>query len=242
MLTVLGALLFGPLVIPVAVGSASAHSAPRSWPAAQGWSPGFSQGEPGCGRVALIFNVGSGYEPAVSIFDSLAAAGTPATMFVMGWWAEQNPGLTQQMLAYGFPLGSHGYVPPELTIRSDDDVAWDVAASAEAITWASGSPPGPWFTPYAGAIDDRVRAIVADQGFVPIGWGVHSEDWSPDATADTVYANVMNGVYDGAIVELHLDSSTSTWSTAVALPWIINDLGAQGYRFVTIPEMMEPCW
>ena len=205
------------------------------------WSPGFSQGDPGCGRVALIFNIGAGYEPAVSILDTLSATGTPATMFVMGWWAEQNPGLTQQLFDYGFVVGSHGYTPPELTVRSDEDVAWDVQAAAEAIVWASGYAPGPWFTPFAGAIDDRVRAIVAEQGFVPIGWHVYSEDWSPDASADSVYANVMNSVYDGAIVELHLDASSSTWSTAVALPWIISDLSAQGYTFVTVPQMMEPC-
>jgi peptidoglycan/xylan/chitin deacetylase (PgdA/CDA1 family) len=52
---------------------------------------------------------------------------------------------------------------------------------------------------------------------------------------------VVGQVFDGAIVELHLDASTSVVSTAVALPWIIGDLRARGYRFVTIPQMTRPC-
>jgi peptidoglycan/xylan/chitin deacetylase (PgdA/CDA1 family) len=155
------ALLLGPLPLQAETSATASRSAVGRAPSSYQWSPGFSQGDPGCGRVALIFNIGAGYEPAVSILDTLSATGTPATMFVMGWWAEQNPGLTKQLFDYGFVVGSHGYTPPELTIRSDDDVAWDVQAAAEAIVWASGYAPGPWFTPFAGAIDDRVRAIVA---------------------------------------------------------------------------------
>ena len=204
-------------------------------------APELREGIPGCNRVALIFNIGSGYEPAGAILDTLQAEGVPATMFLMGWWAEQNPDLVQRMVADGHPLGSHGHLPPELTDRADDDVAADLAAATAAIERAAGVPVGPWFTPYAAAIDDRVRAIAADQGFLPIGWTVRSEDWSPAATADEVYQRVVGEVHDGAIVELHLDASTSVDSTAVALPWIVRDLRAAGYRFVTIPQMVDPC-
>jgi peptidoglycan/xylan/chitin deacetylase (PgdA/CDA1 family) len=204
-------------------------------------APEFTEGAAGCDRVALIFNIGSGYQPATAILDTLAAEDVPATMFLMGWWAEQNPDLVRRMVADGQPLGSHGNLPPELTARSDDDVATDLRAAAAAIERAAGKPPGPWFTPFAAAIDDRVRAIAADQGYLSVGWTVRSEDWNPAATADEVYQRVVSAVHDGAIVELHLDASTSVDSTAVALPWIIRDLRAAGYRFVTIPEMVRPC-
>lgn len=203
--------------------------------------PHLEAGEPGCDRVALIFNIGSGFEPATSILDTLAVEHVPATMFVMGWWAEQNVELLRRMVASGLPIGSHGHLPPELTLRSDADVAADVLAAEEAIERAIGEPPGPWFTPYAAAIDDRVRAIVADEGYLPIGWSVRSEDWNPAITAEGVYQNVVPNVRDGSIVELHMDASTSLVSTAVALPWMIRDLRAAGYRFVTVAEMAAPC-
>jgi peptidoglycan/xylan/chitin deacetylase (PgdA/CDA1 family) len=135
------------------------------WPGTQSLSAtaqtafDLSAGSPGCSQVALMFNIGAGYEPALGVLDTLGTYGAPATMFVMGWLAEQSPWLVQQIAAWGHPVGSHGYVPPELTIRSDDDVAWDLQAASDALTWALGYRPGPWFTPYASASDERVRSI-----------------------------------------------------------------------------------
>ena len=201
----------------------------------------FVAGTPGCGRIALLFNVGASYEPATDMLSTLQGYGVPGTFFIMGWLAEQNPGLVQQIAATGFPVGSHGYLPPELTNRSDDDVAWDLGAAASALQSALGYSPGPWFTPFAGASDDRVRSIAASSGLVTVGWGIDSNDWSPDATADSIYNQVVGGAYDGAIVELHMDAQRSVDSTAGAMPSIIEDLSAQGYTFVTVPDMVAGC-
>ena len=62
-----------------------------------------------------------------------------------------------------------------------------------------------------------------------------------DDTADEVYNRVMARVHDGAIVELHLDGPATDQSTALALPSIIHDLEARGYRLVTVPEILLPC-
>jgi peptidoglycan/xylan/chitin deacetylase (PgdA/CDA1 family) len=128
-----------------------------------------------------------------------------------------------------------------LTSRSDDDVAWDLAAASGAITTALGYAPGPWFTPFAGASDDRVRSIASSLGLVTVGWSVGSGDWDPGASAESIYGNVVGGAHDGAIIELHLDSQRSIDGTAVALPWIIDDLSAQGYQFVTVPSIASGC-
>jgi peptidoglycan-N-acetylglucosamine deacetylase len=200
-----------------------------------------SAGTPGCSQVALMFNIGAGYDPAVGILDTLGAYGVPASMFVMGWLAEQNPWLVQQIAAWGHPVGSHGYVPPELTSRSDDDVAWDLQAASGALSWALGYNPGPWFTPYASASDDRIRSIASSLGLITVGWSASSGDWDPGASADSIYGNAVNGAFDGAIIELHLDAQRSIDGTAIALPWIIDDLSAQGYSFVTIPQIASWC-
>lgn len=203
--------------------------------------PQLVEGQAGCQRVALIFNIGSGFEPATAILDTLAREEVPATMFVMGWWAEQFPEVLLEIYELGFPIGSHGHLPPELTGRDNDDVANDLRQANAAIERVIGEPAGPWFTPYAAAIDDRVRSIAAAQGYLSVGWTVRSEDWNPNITADEIYQRVVTNAKDGSIVELHLDASTSTETTAVALPWIIADLRAAGYNFVTIDEMARPC-
>lgn len=228
-------------VVPVVVGAVRGYALAPFIAADPAAPPVFAAGAPGCQRVALIFNVGVGYPPATSILDTLEAERVPATMFVMGWWAEQRPAALQRMVDLGFPIASHGYASTELTLRPDDEVVADVTKAALAIERATGQPPAPYFTPYAAAIDDRVRAIVAAQGVLPVAWEVPAADYGEDATEASVYARVMDNIYDGAIVELHLDGPASAESTGRALPRIIADLSAQGYRFVTIPEMIQPC-
>ena len=203
--------------------------------------PSFVEGDAGCQRIALIFNVGVGDEPASGIIDTLEAEAVPATMFLMGWWAEQHPAILDRMVAGGFPIGSHGYASTELTLRTDAEVVADIHAAAEAIEHATGVPVEPFFTPYAAAIDERVAAIVASEGYLPVGWRLPANDYGADATAEAVSARVLGGAYDGAIVELHLDGPASAVSTGEALPWIIASLREQGYQFVTIPEMILGC-
>lgn len=233
----------GGLATAAAVAAPSGFSGESLHPRAVSAQAAFDivAGAPGCSQIALLFNIGAGFEPAVGILDTLGAYGVPATMFVMGWLAEQNPWLVQQIAAWGHPVGSHGYLPPELTVRSDDDVLWDLNAAAGALNWALGYYPGPWFTPYASASDERVRSLASSLGLITVGWSVGSNDWDPWATADSVYGNVVGGAFDGAIVELHLDAQQSVSATAVALPWIIADLSAQGYRFVTVPDIAAGC-
>lgn len=201
----------------------------------------FVEGEPGCGRVAIIFNIGAGHEPALSILDTLDAYQVPTTMFLMGWWMDAFPDTARYIAAAGHPLGSHGNLPPELTLRSDDDVKADIWATEEAFLRVLGYPPLPLITAFAGASDARVNAIAARLGYTMVGWQIETADWNPEVTAGMIYNSVANNVYDGGIIEMHLDSSASTETTAVALPWVLDTLIERGYRLVTIPDLMEPC-
>jgi len=202
----------------------------------------FVAGEPGCGRVALIFNIGAGYEVAWSILETLETEDVPATMFMMGWWVDWAPAAARRIAASGHPIGSHGNWPPELTLRSDEEIKADLWGAEAAFLRVLGKPPLPYLTGFAGASDARVDAVAARLGYLTVGWEVNTADWDPTTTAEAIYDRVMTQVYDGAIVELHLDASASKTTTAIALPRIIDDLRAQGYRFVTIPELTRPCY
>ncbi len=203
--------------------------------------PQLISGASGCKRIALIFNIGIGEAPATEILDTLKAEKVPATMFVMGWWAQAQGDLLRRMVDDGFPIGSHGFERLGLTQRSDADVVRDIQAAGNAIQKVTGEQPGPWFTPYAADTDERVADLIASRGYLPVGWRVPAADYGGDATAESVYGRVMPNIYDGAIVEMHMDGPASSTSTAVALPWIINELRAQGYTFVTISQMAGPC-
>lgn len=211
------------------------------WVIAPGEPVNFFQGTTGCNRIALIFNVGIGNEADASVLETLEREDVPATMFVMGWWPERFPDSFQRLVDGGYIIASHGYNAVNLTTSGDDQVRREVQAAEDALTAAMGRPPAPWFTPYAGTIDDRARAVVASEGYVPVGWRITTDDWSATITEDQVYNTVINGAYDGAIVEFHLDGPATGVSTGRALPRIIDTLRERGYEFVTIPQLEAPC-
>ncbi|MBA3416584.1 MAG: polysaccharide deacetylase family protein [Chloroflexia bacterium] len=204
-------------------------------------APYLRQGEAGCRRLALIFNIGVGFDPDLGILDTLEAMDAAATMFVMGWWADRHPAALQRMVQAEYLIGSHGYDAVELPELDDAAVAADLMASAAAIEHATGQPPARLFTPYAAAMDDRVRAIIASRGFLPVAWTVSGADYGPAATEQEVYDHVMADVHDGALIELHLDGPASAVSTGRALPRLIDRLRADGFRLVSISDMLLPC-
>jgi peptidoglycan/xylan/chitin deacetylase (PgdA/CDA1 family) len=226
---------------------------PVQWNGQQGWAwnlyvetesrgtPFLETGMPGCKRLAIIFDIGIGEPLQMHALLWLKENNVPATIFPMGWWAQDFPDDMRTIAMLGFPIGSHGDVRLNLTGFADDEVVTDIRDSAKHIREIIGKDPEPYFTPYAADIDARVRALIAREGFLPVAWDVPADDWDTDITADYVYNRVVPNVTDGSIIEMHLDGPASAQSTAVALPDIVRDLRAQGYQFVSIPDMAQPC-
>ena len=195
-------------------------------------------GDPALANLALVFNVGAGYEPATAILDTLADHQQHATFFVMGWWADRHPDELQQIASAGHEIASHGHSIFDLTQASDAQVRADLEAADAAISAVTGRTTRPLWSPSAGYRDARVRAIAADLGYRPILWTVDSGDWTTEATAESVFSHIVNGAANGAIVVLHFDSPHTETSTAQVLGAAIDTLREQGYHLSTITELL----
>lgn len=204
-------------------------------------APWFVEGDPACNQVSIVFNIGIGYEPSGEIIDTLLEQDVPATMFPMGWWAREHPDFLVELDAEGFVIGTHGDQPLNLTSESDEAIAQDVTNSVKTIESILGREIDQYFTPYAADTDDRVRGIVSDMGLLPVGWEITANDYGPDATAEDVYNRVVDNLYPGAVIEMHLDGPATATSTASALPGIIEQIRSQGYDIVSIPDLVIPC-
>ena len=226
---------------------------PVEWAGKSGWAwdlyvatpsrgtPFLEKGTPGCKRVAFIVNIGIGEPLQIHPLLWLKKEGVPATLFPMGWWALAFPDDMRTIAMLGFPIGSHGDVRLNLTGFSDDEVVIDLRDSATHIRQMTGKDPVPYFTPYAADIDERVRSLVASEGYLPVAWDVPADDYGENITAEYVYDRVVPNVEDGSIVEFHLDGPSSEQATAVAIPWIVEALQERGFQFVTIQDMAQPC-
>jgi peptidoglycan/xylan/chitin deacetylase (PgdA/CDA1 family) len=198
------------------------------------------RGDPTRPNIALVINVGAGYEPALGMLDTMADKQYRATFFVMGWWAEKHPEILRRISDEGHEIASHGHRVFELTKVSDAEVRADLEAADAAISAVTGRTTRPLWSASASDRDPRVNRIAASLGYRPIFWTYATSDWRPTATADGIYGEVMERAVNGAIIVLHFDSPTTVRSTAVALPRLIDDLRAAGFRLVTITELLVP--
>jgi peptidoglycan/xylan/chitin deacetylase (PgdA/CDA1 family) len=196
------------------------------------------RGNPELPNVALVFNVGAGYQPASGILDTLAERQLRATFFVMGWWAERNPEALRQIADAGHEIASHGHRIFDLTQASDLEVRADLEAADGAISAVTGRSTRPLWSPSAGYRDARVRRIAAELGYRPILWTVDSGDWTTFASSESVFSHAFNGARNGAIIVMHYDSPQTEASTALVLPALIDHLRESGYRLVTITELL----
>lgn len=189
-------------------------------------------------EVALVVNVGAGFQPAMQIPTLLRAEGVPATFMVMGWVARRSPEIVRELAADGFEIGSHGDQIADLTQASDSAVVGDLLAADRTIALLTGASTRPLWSPSAGAQDARVRRLAASLGYDTLLWNVDSGDWRTDASQAAIEAAVLPRLNNGAIVVLHLDSTHSVDATVPALRQIIAALRERGLRPVPMSILL----
>ncbi|GIV18953.1 MAG: hypothetical protein KatS3mg023_0704 [Armatimonadota bacterium] len=186
--------------------------------------------------VALTFDAGSSAEPVPTILRALAQRGIHCTFFLTGQWIERNPEAARQIAEAGHELGNHSWSHPTFTSLSDEQIREQLRRTEEIALQVCGRSTKPLFRPPFGARDERVRSVVAEEGYLTIYWTVDSWDSvKKDITPQMITDRVMRHIRPGAIVLMHCGSE----ATAQALPQLLNALDAQGYRVVTVSELLR---
>lgn len=190
--------------------------------------------------VALTFDDGPSPHTA-EVLDILARSQVKATFFVIGQNVERHPDLARRIVAEGHAIGNHTYSHPLwAAAETPGRVAQELDDAAAAIQEATGiyptlfRPPHGWRSPWMVHLAHRKDYLV-------VTWSVSPDDWRRPSP-QVVVGRVLRQVQPGAIILLHdgleTRASPPMQNTVDALPAIIERLVAQGYRFVTIPELM----
>lgn len=198
--------------------------------------------------VALTFDLCQTRSPVAgydgAIVDELRAEKVPATFFPAGRWLETHRERAAQLAADPlFLLGNHSFSHPDLHAAPAARVASEILLTEGALTatraaagqcGAVAATPLRFFRyPYGSCGDNGAAANAV--GSVVIQWDVVSGD--PDGTsAAAITRNVMSGVRPGSIVVMHANGRGT--HTAEALRRIIPALRGQGYRFVTVADLI----
>ena len=193
--------------------------------------------------VALTFDAGANADGVPSILRTLEATDTPATFFLTGRWTENHPELARR-IASRYPVGNHSVTHPYFTKLTDAQLRDEVIAAEATIIEVTGSSPRPFFRFPYGDRDTRTIRLVNEEGCGSFRWTVDTLGWkgtSGGMTTSAVVDRVTDTVRPGQIVLLHVGSHPTDRSTldADALPEIIEQLEAQGYRFITLTEALS---
>jgi peptidoglycan/xylan/chitin deacetylase (PgdA/CDA1 family) len=192
--------------------------------------------------VALTFDAGANADGVPSILSTLEATNTPATFFLTGRWTENHPELARR-IASRYPVGNHSVTHPYFTKLTDAQLRDEVLAAEATIKQVTGSSTRPLFRFPYGDRDARTIRLVNEAGYGSFRWTVDTLGWkgtSGGMTTSAVVDRVMDTARPGQIVLLHVGSHPTDRSTldADALPEIIEQLQAQGYRFITLTEAL----
>lgn len=192
--------------------------------------------------VALTFDAGASPDGVSSILRTLAAQGVPASFFLTGDFARQQPLAAQRMADYG-RVGNHTSDHPHLTTLGTSDVRAQLTSARSTILRTTSEDPLPFFRFPFGEYDARTLGTVNDLGYVAVGWTVDTLGWkgtSGGQSADTVVRRVLSGATPGQIVLMHVGANPDDGTTldADALPRVITGLRAAGYGFVTLQALL----
>ena len=97
------------------------------------------------------------------------------------------------------------------------------------------------FRPPHGFHSPWLLRAAAERGLTCIGWSGNGSDWR-NVTSAQITDRIVKRARPGNIILLHdgldLAHGVDRSRTVTALPIIIDNLRDQGYRFVTIPELL----
>lgn len=184
--------------------------------------------------VALTFDDGPG-PYTERLLDELKKRGVRATFFVLGTRVDNYPDLIKRMAAEGHVVGNHSNSHKMLHKMSLAQVRTEMELCATKIEKLLGYKPPVMRCP-GGNCSNNVKQYAKDAGVPILYWGVDTRDWeSRNVNSILKVSFGKNGVRDGSIVLMH-DIYSTTVDAALQM---IDRLTADGYVFVTVPEMLH---
>jgi len=207
------------------------------------------------GFVALTFDDGPNPTFTPQVLAELKQENVPATFFLIGENAADNPSIVHQIWDAGCEIGNHTFTHPNLSQVGDARETAELNATQRTIQSILGRSTLLFRAPYyvettPEAKDIEFISTATDLGYITVGAGIDPNDWNPYVKTDTggfvhnsalVIANsVLAQVRAGAgnTILMH-DGGGDRSRTVEALKLIIPQLKKEGYRFVTVSQLAD---
>ncbi|MDZ8259924.1 polysaccharide deacetylase family protein [Nostoc sp. ChiQUE01b] len=185
--------------------------------------------------IALTFDDGPWPESTAQVLDILKKNQIKGTFFLIGQNVKNYPSLVKREIAEGHVIGNHTW-HHWYQFLNPQAAAYEIDHTADLIYQVAGIKTN-LFRPPGGIMHNGVASYARNSKYAIILWSSDSVDYSRPAVPKLIN-NVFRRVKPGGIVLMH-DGGGNRSKTVQALPEIIANFRKQGYRFVTIPELLE---
>ncbi len=187
--------------------------------------------------VALTFDDGPWPGTTSEILNILKKNNVKSTFFVVGRNVSNYPQLMAQIVADGHAVGNHTWSHQyhnhsPASAASEIDKTYDIIYKTTGVKSSLFRPPG-------GFLNNGLVAAARQKKNGVIMWSADSSDWKGGRiTVQRLMDNVLNETQPGGIVLMH-DGGGDRSNTVKALPQLITKLREQGYKFVTVSELLK---
>ena len=201
---------------------------------------------PGAGRrIALTYDDGPNPVYTPRLMAILERFGAKATFFSIGMWAEREPELLRELHDAGHAIGNHTHTHPTMPLLSSGAVREELRRCRDAVE-ASGvefsrAGGGMLMRPPYGRRRPATLRTMREEGYEPVTWSVTCYDWRRTATQRSIARHAAHAgegdiilMHDGNNLVPDADRSRSVAATEETL----QRYAAEGYEFVTVPELV----
>lgn len=187
--------------------------------------------------VAFTFDDGPNPVHTLELLDIFAEVGGKATFFMIGEQIDESPETALKVFAKGHELANHSQTHPHLSELSPEAVRAELAETDRRIRALTAKPVRSFRPPYL-EDNEEVLALAAEFGYRSIG-AVNrgTRDWEMPGV-DHILEQTREHVGPGSILLFH-DGFEDRSQTIEAVRTLLRELAEDGYRFVTVSELLE---
>jgi peptidoglycan/xylan/chitin deacetylase (PgdA/CDA1 family)/glycosyltransferase involved in cell wall biosynthesis len=192
--------------------------------------------------VALTFDDGPEEPYTSEVLDILHREHATATFFLIGDRVARDPATAARIVRDGNAVGNHSESHPfALAMEPAADQRREIDRAERTIHAATGVYPR-IFRPPQGLRSPWLMQVTERDSLETVTWDDAAGDWNRLTPAE-VEGRIVAQAHPGAIILLHdglnLDWHADRSVVVKALPSIIERLRREGYRFVTVPELLH---
>jgi peptidoglycan/xylan/chitin deacetylase (PgdA/CDA1 family) len=195
----------------------------------------------GTKQIALTYDDGPNDPHTLHLLDVLARQNVRATFFLIGRYVQQRPEIARQIAASGHVVGNHTFTHPVLTFKSAAEIRQEISGCRAALQDTIGEHSDLFRPPFGGRRPAVLR-IARELGLEPVMWNLTGYDWNAPPAA-VIEQKVAKRIRGGDVILLHDGGhkfmGADRAQTVLVTDRLIQRYKAEGYEFVTIPQMMK---